>query len=634
MAAPSIPFRRSAALAGALITLLLTPVAADAITRNVDGANPACSDVTGTPYCTVQSAVSASSAGDVIAIAAGSYIEQITLDRNVTLRGAGISAVAGSCNGQTNILGASPISVVAGARVVVASVTIKGSANPLGGGVFNAGTLTLQNSEVCQNSTIAQGGGLYTSGRLTLFNVQVYDNVPDLPGVDGGGLYVAAGGAAIVNQSSFSDNRAARGGAISVAAGGRLVLSNSTLEANFADSSGGSPIAAWGGGIYNAGVTIIDRTQIGTAPSRGNVVLDSFGKGGGIYNEGNLLVTRSGILGNIVDYGLSSPPGISYGAGIANDATLSLSNVTITENSNGGAAIGQGAGIYAGNGSVTVRNSIIASQLLGSDCEGAITTDGHNIDTDATCDLVSAALGGTDQPAVASPGLLPLGSYGGPTLTHNLADDSPAIDMGNPAGCLADLTGGGVANVPLRSDQRGNIFVEVAGMGGDPSGCDVGAVEFNLLANGMFEDDGDGDHSPDGWTGTSLLGADRLFCLPRLAHEGRCYFLLRGHSARTKQLSQEVSRSGGAGDDYTLRVFTGGSTVTGNPVVRLQFDDLGTVGIEEEFVLPLQLGTYDYLEQTLSVTTTHALGYDVVRVIIEDGLGGGLAIDDVSLVHR
>lgn len=239
-------------------------------------------------------------------------------------------------------------------------------------------------------------------------------------------------------------------------------------------------------------------------------------------------------------------------------------------------------------------------------------------------------LSGTDQPALVTAGLLPLDDNGGPTTSHNLAADSPAIDMGNPAGCFADLTAAGAANLLLVGDQRANLFTEVLGVGEEPSGCDVGAVEFNLLLNGMIEDDDDSDRIPDGWLGTDLVGADRMFCLPRLAHTGACYFRMRGNAGRTKQLTQELERSGAANDPYTLRIFTGGASVTGSPVVRLQFDDLQSVGLDEEFVLPLSTGSYDYLEHTLEVSTT--VDYDVVRVIIEDGSGGGLAIDDVSLV--
>jgi predicted outer membrane repeat protein len=481
---------------------ILFPAMAEAATRNVDATNAACDDTAGAPFCTVQAAINAAIAGDRIEIAAGSYIETLTIDRNLTLHGAGISTVEGACNGQTNLLGAPAVTVQAGVIVLLTDVTIKGGTADLGGGVSNAGILFLASSEVCQNSAFNQGAGIYSSGALSLNRVQVYDNQQANAGAEGGGLYVADG-RALVRNSTFTNNRVARGGGISVAAGATLVLSRSTLQQNFADGTMASAVSSRGGGIDNSGTAIIDQTEIG----EGNAVIASSGFGGGIYNSGFLLMARSTLHDNATDpiagvpvaigFGaglhntgtatissstvsgnLFNPIILGFGAGISNTGTLSLSNVTITDNANGGAGIAGGAGVYPDGGSIRIRNSIIAAQAVGDDCSSGVTTDGYNIDSDGTCDLVSVAGGGTDQPSVADAGLLALAENGGPTPTHGLADTSPAIDGGNPAGCMADPNGVGAAQVPLRADQRGTAFVEIAGTGGDPSGCDIGAFEF------------------------------------------------------------------------------------------------------------------------------------------------------------
>src|SRR3989344_8453174 len=61
-----------------------------AAVKNVDNA-VACSDVTGTPYCTIQAAVNAAAvSGDVINVSAGTYDEQVVIDgKNLTLQGVG-----------------------------------------------------------------------------------------------------------------------------------------------------------------------------------------------------------------------------------------------------------------------------------------------------------------------------------------------------------------------------------------------------------------------------------------------------------------------------------------------------------------------------------------------------------------
>jgi hypothetical protein len=653
----SLPMRPRSLLLAAAIAIIF-PALAEAATRNVDKGNAACNDATGTPFCTVQAAINAATAGDRIEIAAGTYIEALTVDRNLTLAGAGISATEGACDGQTNLTGNPAISVLAGVTATLTNVTIKDGIGTFGGGIANAGVLSVTDSEVCKNAAFTQGGGIYTSGPLNLRHVQVYDNEQANTGAEGGGLFVQTGGVAIVRNSSFTSNRVSRGGGISVAFGATLVLSRSTMKLNIADSTFASTLSSRGGGINNSGLVFIDETQIG----EGNTVAAGNGLGGGIFNDGYLVVTRSllwenavtlqdpnaigvGFGGGLYNTGVATitsstvsgnlfdPRFSGFGAGIANTGTLSLSNVTVTDNADSGAATA-GAGLYSETGTATIRNSIIASQAVGEDCSSGVVTDGHNIDSDGTCGLVSVASGGTDQPNVADPGLLPLADNGGPTRTHNLTDVSPAIDGGDPAACLADLNGVNGAHFPLRADQRGNIFVEVSGAGGDPSGCDIGAVEFNLIVNGMMEDDKDGDHLPDRWAGTNLAAADRLYCFPPRKYASGCVFGLSGDPLLVKQLTQSVDRSATAGDRYSLVVFSSGVFVAGTPQVRVKFDDLQTIGEEEEFVLPLSTGTYLYQSHTLDITLAGNFTFDRVTVTIEGGTGGGLLIDDVSLVQK
>jgi hypothetical protein len=65
---------RSQALALAAVAAIACPATARGATHNVDAGNPACNDTTGAPFCKIQAAINAASAGDRIEIAAGSYI--------------------------------------------------------------------------------------------------------------------------------------------------------------------------------------------------------------------------------------------------------------------------------------------------------------------------------------------------------------------------------------------------------------------------------------------------------------------------------------------------------------------------------------------------------------------------------
>jgi hypothetical protein len=349
--------------------------------------------------------------------------------------------------------------------------------------------------------------------------------------------------------------------------------------------------------------------------------------GAGLYNSGVAALASSTVSTNLIH-----PVLLGYGAGIANAGTTSLSNVTITGNINGGAGVSDGAGVFLNAGTATIRNSIIAKQILGKDCSLGVTTDGHNIDSDGTCGLISTASGGSDQPSVAHPGLLPLADYGGPTRTHNLADDSPAIDGGDPAGCRADLNGIGAAKIPLATDQRGNVFVEVSGAGGDPSGCDIGAVEFNPLSNGMMEDDKNHDNVPDGWTGTNLAAPDDLYCLPVWIYASHCAFGMQGDPSLVKQVAQSLDRVGNSGDRYSMNIRASAASVTGTPQLRVQFEDLQGGGITQVFAIQFPEGIYVYRPFNLDIATSAP--YDHITILIEAGSGGGLFVDDVSLVQK
>src|SRR5829696_1674266 len=162
--------------------------------------------------------------------------------------------------------------------------------------------------------------------------------------------------------------------------------------------------------------------------------------GGGILNLGTLEVNNSTISGNRAgtDNG---------GIGNASAGTLTVNNSTISGNS----ANNNGGGI--GNGSTATLNNTIVANNEGGNCAGLpVTDDGGNLEWPGNdCGFALSA----------DPLLGPLADNGGPTQTHALQPDSPAIDAA-------------VECPPPATDQRG-----VSRPQGDA--CDIGSFELEKL---------------------------------------------------------------------------------------------------------------------------------------------------------
>jgi MYXO-CTERM domain-containing protein len=165
---------------------------------------------------------------------------------------------------------------------------------------------------------------------------------------------------------------------------------------------------------------------------------------------------------------------------------LFLSNVTITSNtadSDGSGGAGNGGGILTFGTEGTIENTIIAGNIDESpaaenpDCFNGsvnVVSDGNNIIGIGPCNNFEDGTNGdqvgtTEAPINALLG--PLGDNGGPTPTHSLLENSPAIDTGNPDGCFAGGT-------ELDTDQRGFTRPADGNEDGAPI-CDIGAFEVS-----------------------------------------------------------------------------------------------------------------------------------------------------------
>jgi hypothetical protein len=133
-----------------------------------------------------------------------------------------------------------------------------------------------------------------------------------------------------------------------------LTILNSTIYANHSDSAGG--------GIYNdarnsgsATLTITNSSVSGNTAGFNQGPFSS-GEGGGIYNDGGtVMIINSSVSNNFA--GLKDPQPLSYGGGISNYGTLTITNSSIYGNQCGQS----GGGIYSASGTLTIASSLVSA---------------------------------------------------------------------------------------------------------------------------------------------------------------------------------------------------------------------------------------------------------------------------------
>ena len=382
------------------------------------------------------------------------------------LYNSGNLTIDGSLIGHNDAGGGGGLHNTATGIVVITNTTISGNlakyfspGTSFGGGIYNAGMLTLEGCDVRGNNTFGDvrsyGGGIYNIGNLTINNTTVSDSylVGEF-GAFGGGIYST--GTLTLTNSTVSNNTArdvfedSFGGGIYAA--GTLSVSYSTIADNTAD--GVDHFAAYGGGVYFAGGTgTISNSTIVNNLARGDY---ENGHGGGIFAAGAITVSNSTIAFNAAESGLADGNGGGfYGRGTITNSTIS-GNFSSTF----------GGGIYATAAPLGLRNTILAASYApqGPDLWGNLSSSGYNLvgDTsggsgyDVNTDLLNV------DPLFGS-----FGNNGGPTLTFALIPGSPAIEAGdNTDAPEFDQRGPGFPRIVNGTIDIGSFEVQSTGVPG------------------------------------------------------------------------------------------------------------------------------------------------------------------------
>ncbi|MEK6754211.1 MAG: choice-of-anchor Q domain-containing protein [Chloroflexota bacterium] len=478
---------------------------------------------TDAPCLTINGAIAKAVDGDTILVAVGTYTaasgeEVVLINKSVTLSGGWDEAFTAQ-SGMSTIDGQEVRrGITVTASVNVEYFIIQNGYDPnVGGGILNIGQLNLSNCSVIHNSAV-NGGGIINGGALTVNNCSINSNTAGRTGWSGGG-----------------------GGGISNDFQKTTTINNSTINGNtILGSFSGSAIRNMG--IFTINNSIISNN---TGISNDGTIFTSDGDG-----TATMTINNSTVSGNTS----------FFGGGIRQyHSTVLINNSTVTGNVStfysGGISSCPDGGCLGG---VTIKNSIVAGNFSindnAPDCLGEVVSAGYNLIGNKNGCTFNPAIGdqvGTNANPI-NPFLGPLQDNGGPTFTHALSGNSPALNAGNPA------TPGNGDSACLTTDQRGIVR---------PQGgvCDIGAYEGHFTAVSAISRL---DPSP--------TSASSVNYLVTFSESVTGVDLVEPFSDFTLAVSGTTSATitsvSGSDDTYTVTVNTGSGN--GNGAIRLKlFDD-------------------------------------------------------------
>jgi len=408
-------------LAAAVAIARLAPAHAAAVSVLTVTTTADTSDGMCTPDdCSLRDALAVATAGATIVIPRGTFTlsSALTINVPVTLQGAGADDTIIQAATSPGVAGYRVFDINATGTVALLDLTVRHGALIDPGGAESGGAILWIGS-----------GTLEITRSNIVFNLVNVDGSPNGGAAAGGALFLGGGIALIITDSTIADNELTSRGAIQF--GGALS----------------------GGAIFAGQVVIVRSTVARNQAVASGPVSGGAGSGGAIFAS-SVILTDSTVSGNLLTAGAQS------GGAIFAD-TQAFSS-TIADNTGGGVPI---------DGRLTARNSIFARNSP-HNCIDLVSNGYVLVEDDSGCSITPGPgdLIGTFLDPIETR-LGPLTKNGGPTETQALNAGSPAIDGGNPAGCVDQN------DMPILVDQRGFPRTQ-DGNGDGIAVCDMGAFEF------------------------------------------------------------------------------------------------------------------------------------------------------------
>ncbi len=424
-----------------------------------------------------------------------------------------IEALPGSVTIDASALGDRVLDIAAGATVSLANLTLTGGhvtgapgETVSGGGIRNAGTLTLTSCVVTGNTAHAAdslslpvtggsalGGGIASTGSLTLASSHVTANTAT----------AGAGGSFCLSPLTcgVSPGGNATGGGVESA--GALTVTGSEISGNSATGGAGAGAGfsgtAPGGGASGGGIDAQSTLGISTSTISGNTATGGpsgapllvtaanggTALGGGLHAAGVTTLDTSLIAGNTAHGGGGATPGgtggVARGAGARSESSFAATNSTITGNAAVGGTAGNGVAgftLAAGTGGTASGAGIdgtgtLAIKLVTLASNVATGGTGGNGDTGQAGGVGGAASGGGLDSTAAAPQLA------NGIVAANAAVGGPG-GSGSPQGADGAASGSGCGSVTGGST-GGNVESPDDTCGLDQSG-DLAAATASAVA--------------------------------------------------------------------------------------------------------------------------------------------------------